>query len=182
MLCCAGTPVSDARGARTDASEYRPGRWQMIPSLEETEERIAQPGLVRPGDVANRASRSKGLWAACLVAVVVLGITFAARSEKLQRKGNPTAADEASHSVIIRAGTAYRGDMGVYINALGTVTPISTINVFGQVSGQVLAVHYAEGQIVQKGDPLIDIDPRPYQAQLQRMPGPGEAPVTNRGL
>ncbi len=143
----------------------------MIPSLEETEERISQPGLARPAHVANGTSKSKRMWVVCLVAIVVLGVTFAVRSEKLKHKGNPTAADEASHSVIIRAGTAYRGDMGVYINALGTVTPISTINVFSQVSGQVLAVHYAEGQIVQKGDPLIDIDPRPYQAQLQQAEG-----------
>jgi len=171
MLCCARIPISDARGARTDASEYLPARWQVIPSLEETEERIVQPGLARPGDVANGASRSKGMWVVCLVAIVVLGVTFAVRSEKLKHKGNPTVADEASHSVIIRAGTAYRGDMSVYINALGTVTPISTINVFSQVTGQVLAVHYAEGQIVHKGDPLVDIDPRPYQAQLQQAEG-----------
>jgi len=84
--------------------------------------------------------------------------------------GNPTAG-EANNSVIIHTGTAYQGDMGVYIDALGTVTPISTVNIFSQVSGQVLAVHYREGQIVQKGDPLIDIDPRPYQAQLQQAEG-----------
>jgi len=41
--------------------------------------------------------------------------------------------------------------MGVYIDALGTVTPISTVNIYSQVSGQVLAVHYREGQIVHKG-------------------------------
>jgi multidrug efflux system membrane fusion protein len=111
------------------------------------------------------------MWVVCLVAIVVLGVSFAVRSEKLKNKGNPTDVDEASQSVIIRTGTAYRGDMGVYINALGTVTPISTINVFSQVSGQVLAVHYAEGQVVHKGDPLVDIDPRPYQAQLQQAEG-----------
>src|SRR6266404_5665068 len=171
MLCCARIPVSDARGARTDASEYLPGRWQMIPSLEETEERISQPGLARPAHVANGTSKSKRMWVVCLVAIVVLGVTFAVRSEKLKHKGNPTAADEASNSVIIRAGTAYRGDMGVYINALGTVTPISTINTFTQVSGQVLAVHYREGQIINKGDPLIDVDPSPYRAQLQQAEG-----------
>src|SRR6266853_2793825 len=171
MLCCARISVSDARGARTDASEYLPERWQMIPSLEETEERISQPELARPAHVANGTSKSKSMWVVCLVAIVVLGVTFAVRSEKLKHKGNPTAADEASHSVIIRAGTAYRGDMGVYINALGTVTPISTINVFSQVSGQVLAVHYREGQIINKGDPLIDIDPSPYRAQLQQAEG-----------
>src|SRR6266436_5480926 len=108
MLCCARTPVSDARGARTNASEYLPGRWQMIPFLEETEERISQAGLGRPAHVATGTSKSKRMWVACLVAIVVLGVTFALRSQKLKYKGNPTAADEASHSVIIRAGTAYR--------------------------------------------------------------------------
>jgi multidrug efflux system membrane fusion protein len=111
------------------------------------------------------------MWGVCLVAIVVLGVTFAVRSGKLKHRRDPVAADEANHSVIIRVGTAYRGDMGVYINALGTVTPISTINVFSQVSGQVLAVHYVEGQIVHKGDALVDIDPRPYQAQLQQAEG-----------
>jgi multidrug efflux system membrane fusion protein len=141
----------------------------MIPFVEGTEERISRPGLAQPALVAKGASRSKRMWAVALVAILVLGVTIAVRAGK--RKENPAAAGEANHSVIIHAGMAYRGDMGVYINALGTVTPISTINVFSQVSGQVLAVHYAEGQIVQKGDPLVDIDPRPYQAQLQQAEG-----------
>src|SRR6266478_10154802 len=126
MLCCVRISVSDARGTRTDASEFLPGGWQMIPSLEETEERLSQAGLARPAQVANGTSKSSRMWVVCLVAIVVLGVTFAVRSAKLKHKGNPTAADEASHSVIIRAGTSYRGDMGVYINARGTVTPIST--------------------------------------------------------
>jgi multidrug efflux system membrane fusion protein len=143
----------------------------MTPYLEETEVRISQPKLEQPALVAKGASKPKSIWAICLVAIVVLGVTFAVRSGKLKHKGDPVAANETNHSVIIRVGAAYQGDMGVYINALGTVTPISTINVFSQVSGQVLAVHYAEGQIVHKGDPLIDIDPRPYQAQLQQAEG-----------
>jgi len=109
------------------------------------------------------------MWAICLVAILMLGVALAVRSGK--HKEDPAAPGEANHSVIIHAGAAYRGDMGVYINALGTVTPISTINIFSQVSGQVLAVHYREGQIVHKGDPLIDIDPRPYRAQLQQAEG-----------
>jgi multidrug efflux system membrane fusion protein len=66
---------------------------------------------------------------------------------------------------------ASKGDMGVYVDALGTVTPISTVNIFSQVSGRVLSVHYREGQIVQMGDLFIEIDPRPYQAQLQQAEG-----------
>jgi multidrug efflux system membrane fusion protein len=109
------------------------------------------------------------MWALCLATVLVLGVSFAVRSGK--NKVDPATAGEANRPVIIHAATAYRGDMGVYINALGTVTPISTINIFSQVSGQVLAVHYREGQIVHKGDPLIDIDPLPFRAQLQQAEG-----------
>jgi membrane fusion protein, multidrug efflux system len=137
--------------------------------LQETEEKISESGFAQPAVVAKGVSKAKRMWAICLVAILVLGATFAVRSGK--HKGDPAAASEANNSVIIHAGTAYRGDMGVYINALGTVTPISTINVFSQVSGQVLAVHYREGQIVNKGDPLIDIDPSPYRAQLQQAEG-----------
>jgi membrane fusion protein, multidrug efflux system len=137
--------------------------------LQGTEEKISESGFAQPAVVAKGVSKAKRIWAMCLVAILVLGVTFAVRSGK--HKGDPAAASEANNSVIIRAGTAYRGDMGVYINALGTVTAISTINVFSQVSGQVLAVHYREGQIVNKGDPLIDIDPSPYRAQLQQAEG-----------
>jgi membrane fusion protein, multidrug efflux system len=138
----------------------------MTPYLEETEERIPQPGLAQPARVAKGASKPKRMWAICLAAVLALGVSFAVRSGK--HKEDPAATREANHSVIIHAGAAYRGDIGVYIDALGTVTPISTINIYSQVSGQVLAVHYHEGQVVHAGDPLIDIDPRPYQAQLQQ--------------
>src|SRR6202795_1734561 len=117
----------------------------MTPYLEETEEGISQPELAQPAHVAKGAFNSKRMWAICLVAILVPGVFFAVRSVK--HKGDPAAAGEANHSVIIHAGTAYPGDMGVYINALGTVTPISTINIFSQVSGQVLDVHYREGQI-----------------------------------
>jgi multidrug efflux system membrane fusion protein len=141
----------------------------MIPSLEETEERISQPGLAQPAHVAKGASKSKRMWAICLVAILVLGVSSAVWSGK--HKEDPATAGEANHSVIIHASVAVRGDMGLYLDALGTVTPISTINVFSQVSGQVLAVHYHEGQIVHNGDPLIDIDPRPYRAQLQQAEG-----------
>ena len=137
--------------------------------LEDTEEKISEVGIAQPAVVREGGSKAKRMWAICLVAILVLGATFAVRSGK--HKGDPAAASEANNSVIIHAGTAYRGDMGVYINALGTVTPVSTINIFSQVSGQVLAVHYREGQIINKGDPIIDIDPSPYRAQLQQAEG-----------
>ncbi len=61
--------------------------------------------------------------------------------------------------------------MGVYINALGTVTPVYTVTVTSRVVGQLVGVHYREGQIVHKGDLLAEIDPRPYQASLTQAEG-----------
>jgi len=71
----------------------------------------------------------------------------------------------------ITVGQSSTGNMNIYIDALGTVTPVSTITVYSQITGTVIAVHYREGQIVKKGDPLVDIDPRPYQATLTQAEG-----------
>ena len=67
--------------------------------------------------------------------------------------------------------TAQKGDIGVYIDAIGTVTPVYTAQITAQVSGVITAVHYREGQIVSKGQPLIDIDDRQYRAQLLEAQG-----------
>jgi membrane fusion protein, multidrug efflux system len=68
--------------------------------------------------------------------------------------------------VTITTATAAKGDMGVYLEAIGTVTALYTDSVTAQVTGVITAVHYKEGQLVKKGYPLIDIDLRPYQAQV----------------
>jgi multidrug efflux system membrane fusion protein len=61
--------------------------------------------------------------------------------------------------------------MGVYLDAIGTVTALYTDSITAQVTGIITAVHYKEGQLVRKGDPLIDIDPRPYQALVMEAEG-----------
>jgi multidrug efflux system membrane fusion protein len=77
----------------------------------------------------------------------------------------------AGGTVTLTAATAASGDIGVYVDAIGTVTPVYTDNITSQVSGPVIAVHYTEGQLVGKGTPLIDIDPRPFQATLMQAQG-----------
>ena len=67
--------------------------------------------------------------------------------------------------------TAQKGNIGDYLDAIGTVTPVYTASIFSQVTGVVVAVNYQEGQIVKKGDPLVDIDDRQYQAQLVQAQG-----------
>jgi multidrug efflux system membrane fusion protein len=139
--------------------------------LGESEVKFAQFGFARQAVIAKPTSRSKSkrVVGIFLGATLALGIFFALRSQK--HKVGSTAAGADDHSVIVHVSTAHQGDMGVYIDALGTVTPISTVNIYSQVSGRILEVHYREGEIVHKGDPLLDIDPRPYQAQLQQAEG-----------
>jgi multidrug efflux system membrane fusion protein len=86
----------------------------------------------------------------------------AAQSGRAAMLGGPVAVVPA---------TAQKGDIGVYLEAIGTVTPVYTSSVTSQVTGLVMSVHYREGQLVRKGDPLIDIDPRPFEAQLAQAEG-----------
>jgi multidrug efflux system membrane fusion protein len=74
--------------------------------------------------------------------------------------------------VTISTATATQGDMGVFVDGLlGIVTPLATVSVPSQVSGQLVKVNYSEGQIVTNGDVLAEIDPRPYQATLDSAQG-----------
>jgi multidrug efflux system membrane fusion protein len=139
--------------------------------LGESEEKLAQLRFAQQAVIAKPTSRSKSKRIAAIFsgATLALGIFFALESQR--QKVDSAAVGAEDHSVIVHVGRAYQGDMGVYIDALGTVTPISTVNIYSQVSGRVLMVHYREGQIVHRGDPVLDIDPRPYQAQLQQAEG-----------
>jgi multidrug efflux system membrane fusion protein len=73
--------------------------------------------------------------------------------------------------VTLTIATATKGNIGVYLEAIGTVTPVYTASITSQVTGPVIEVHFTEGQMVRKGDPLIDIDPRPFQATLLQAQG-----------
>lgn len=71
----------------------------------------------------------------------------------------------------VRVAEVERGTFEVYAKALGTVTPLNTVNVRSRVSGQLMEVHFEEGQRVKAGDLLAVIDPRPYEVALQQAQG-----------
>jgi multidrug efflux system membrane fusion protein len=74
-------------------------------------------------------------------------------------------------TVPVTIATARSGPIGIYQEAIGTVTPIYTAAMTAQVTGVITAVHFREGQFVRKGDSLIDIDCRQYEAQLAQAQG-----------
>jgi membrane fusion protein, multidrug efflux system len=109
------------------------------------------------------------VWLAILLIFAVAFVVI------LRRKDTPTAPGgrrgAAGGTVAVTTATAKKGDIGVYVDAIGTVTPVFTTSITAQVTGVISEVHYREGQIVKKGDPLVDIDSRQYRATLQQAEG-----------
>jgi multidrug efflux system membrane fusion protein len=105
------------------------------------------------------------LWILLLI-VVALVIVLLWRHHDNAKKVAPAPA-----KITVTITTAKKGDIGVYLDAIGTVTPVYTASITSQVNGLVVGVHYKEGQLVRKGDSLIDIDSRPYRAMLLQAQG-----------
>jgi membrane fusion protein, multidrug efflux system len=68
----------------------------------------------------------------------------------------------------VGAATIGMGDIDITLNALGAVTPLATVTVQTQINGQLMAVGFKEGQVIEKGGFLAQIDPRPYEVALEQ--------------
>jgi membrane fusion protein, multidrug efflux system len=126
-----------------------------------------------PSDDPDRKRRRRWVWPVTIAAVlIVVGALLWMHHETTVKAAAAAAARRAAGAAItITSATAQKGNIGVYLDAIGTVTPVYTDSITSQVNGLVVAVHYKEGQLVRKGDPLIDIDSRPYRATLLQAQG-----------
>lgn len=117
--------------------------------------------------------RHRWVWAVVLVLFGLLFYWAISQHSKTQASatGGGGRRGMMGGPVPVTIATAQKGTIGVYLDAIGTVTPLYTASITAQVTGVITAVHYREGQYVRKGDPLIDIDARPYQAQLAQAQG-----------
>jgi multidrug efflux system membrane fusion protein len=82
-----------------------------------------------------------------------------------------TKAPRTPPPIPVVVAQAEKGDIGVYVTGLGTVTPLNTITVTTRVDGQLMNIFYKEGDTVTKGESLVEIDPRPFQVQLEQAQG-----------
>ena len=105
------------------------------------------------------------------IVIVLLAIVLIVVLIVHKPKDTKNAAFDQPQIATIKVATVHTGDIGLYVEALGTVTPLSTVNVYSQITGKVMAVNYREGQMVHKGQSLIEVDPRPYEAQLEEAQG-----------
>src|SRR6185369_5882694 len=105
-------------------------------------------------------------WFAWLALALLVGLASAVAWRRSESRH--TAAPGTPPPVPVVVARAEPGDISDYVTGLGTVTPINTVEVRTRVDGQLMTVAYREGEMVRRGAPLVEIDPRPFQLQLQQ--------------
>jgi multidrug efflux system membrane fusion protein len=124
--------------------------------------RTAEPPQIGAEQPARRGPARLLPWLALLLVIAGLSALI------VPRLGKPPGRTRFLPPVPVGVATVRRGDMPVTLSGLGTVTPLATVTVQSQISGQLLRVGFREGQFVKAGDFLAQIDPRPYQMALEQ--------------
>jgi membrane fusion protein, multidrug efflux system len=115
-----------------------------------------------------RKKRRLWIWLTLLLVVLGGGTYYIVEHTTLFQSSKDGAAGKAQRPIPVVTSTVRQGDMSLYLSSLGTVTALQTDVIKTRVDGEVMDVFYTEGQMVKVGDPLVEIDPRPYQvAQAQ---------------
>jgi membrane fusion protein, multidrug efflux system len=141
---------------------------------------LTPPGRARVNEHARRPADARGtvserprrrsrlrpfLWLLVIVAIIGGAVWYFPRPEPQPKDGRPPAGAP----VPVGVAPVEKGDMPVTLSQLGTVTPLVMVTVKTQISGYLMQVAFQEGQMVNKGDFLAQIDPRPYQVALEQI-------------
>jgi multidrug efflux system membrane fusion protein len=122
---------------------------------------ITRPGQAPPADSPPRPrSRLRGRLTVLIGLALIAGVAW-----WIYQRPQPAATRGSRFGQMPPVATAavQSGDINVTINALGTVTSLATVTVRSQISGYIVRIAFTEGQLVNKGDLLVEIDSRPYE-------------------
>jgi membrane fusion protein, multidrug efflux system len=162
----ATAPQSKSAPAPAPTQRPAPVKTQPAPITTET---------VRAEKVTAPARGGSGwlIWVIALVVIVgaVLAYLFYFHKPSSTASETGGAGGKGKHAADtprVVTAVATTGDIQVYITGLGAVTPLNTVTVQSRVSGQLMKVLYTEGQMVNENQPLLQIDPRPFQATLDQ--------------
>ncbi|WP_425257480.1 MdtA/MuxA family multidrug efflux RND transporter periplasmic adaptor subunit [Methylomonas defluvii] len=116
--------------------------------------------------------RSRWHWATILILTVAAGGYYLHHAGQHPQENQDARANPNENIPIsVAVASSWQGDLPIYLNGLGTVTPLHTVTVRSRVDGELIRVAFTEGQAVKQGELLAEIDPRPYQVAVQQAEG-----------
>jgi membrane fusion protein, multidrug efflux system len=125
-----------------------------------------QAPSIGPAQTAKPRSGRRFVLTSIVILLVVAGIVWWTK-----QAAPPPPANSRNAPMSIVPEVVGKGDIGININALGTVTSLATVTIRTQISGYMMKIDFTEGNDVKKGDLLAQIDPRPYEAALAQAKG-----------
>ena len=123
---------------------------------------------IGPSQTATPRSRRRFVLTSILILLLLAGVIWWTRQGSAPQPAN-SGRNAAPMSIVPEVVS--KGDIGININALGTVTSLATVTIRSQISGQLVRVAFKEGDEVKKGDLIAEIDSRPYEATLAQAKG-----------
>ena len=115
--------------------------------------------------------RSRFVLISVLVLLVVAGGVWWSRQDSAPQQAAGGAGGRNAAPMSIVPEVVGKGDVGITLNALGTVTSLATVTIRSQISGYLMKIDFKEGDEVKKGDLLAEIDSRPFEATLAQAKG-----------
>ena len=123
---------------------------------------------IGPSQTAKPRSRRRLVLTSILALLVVAGVVWWSRQGSAPQ---PAGGGRNAAPMSIVPEVVGKGDIGINLNALGTVTSLATVTIRTQISGYLMKIDFKEGDEVKKGDLLAEIDSRPYEATLAQARG-----------
>jgi multidrug efflux system membrane fusion protein len=124
------------------------------------------PDVPAAGPLATASRFSRWTWIVPVVLLLAGGwLYYSKKGAAAEAKTRP------SRSTPVTMATAKSGELHVYLTALGSVTPLNTVTVRSRVDGELNKIYFTEGQQVQAGNLLAEIDPRAYEVALEQSDG-----------